>query len=88
MNWQERALCQKNPELWFTESTRTAAVHICRFHCPVLKECQAWAVTAVVISGVAGGVAYGHTGAPMRYWANGDDVKLCRGWCWTYRKEE
>lgn len=87
MSWRDRAPCQKNPELWFTDNTRSAAVHICRSHCPVMEECNAWAVGARFVGGVAGGVAYGHEGVALRSWTNGQDVTVCRSWCWTYRKE-
>jgi len=48
--WRAQAACRNvNPDLFFPEQANQAAnvgvaLHICREHCPVWAQCQAWAL--------------------------------------------
>lgn len=84
-DWRDRGACRADPDMWFTGETRTAAVHICLAHCPVIRDCREWTETATVCSGVAGGQAFGADGAPMTTWGGGQDVKVCGPACRPYR---
>lgn len=41
--WQADAYCQRNPDLYYAtgEGDRALALHGCRSHCPVLRQCRA-----------------------------------------------
>ncbi len=85
-NWRERGACRATPDLWFDASFRTSAVHICRAHCPVVRECHEWAAGALIVSGVAGGLAHGDNGEAMTSWGNGKDATRCTPSCRAFRR--
>jgi hypothetical protein len=43
-DWRDQALClHLDPDFMFGARARAEALHICRRHCPVLNDCQAYA---------------------------------------------
>jgi hypothetical protein len=82
--WRDAQCRREDPELFFTESTeaRAEALHICRSHCPVLRECRREARARPPVGAVQGGEAYNASGK-----RNGYDFKpasTCRH-CWPER---
>jgi hypothetical protein len=88
MTWRDRAVCRYDPDMWFTSADRVAAVHICRHHCPVVKECHTAIVPGATTSGVMGGVAFDDDGEPMKKWGSGKAAAVCGPDCRAYRKEQ
>ena len=88
MSWLEHAVCQADPDMWFTASDRIGAVHICRSHCPVVEECHSALSRTWITHGVMGGVAFDDAGVPMKKRGSGKAVKVCGPYCRAYRKEQ
>lgn len=64
--WWSRGACRsEDPELFFRESDRSEALHICRRHCPVLAECKADARALSPRHGVQAGEAWTANGTPQ-----------------------
>jgi len=74
--------------MWFTASERTAAVHICRSHCPVLRDCLEALQRIRISHGVMAGYAFAADGVRMTTWGVGQGVKVCGPDCQAYRKEQ
>lgn len=85
-DWREQGTCRADPDAWFDSKFRTAAVHICRAHCPVVEQCNAWAQTAVVCGGVAGGIAFGDNGELLLRNGLGQSARICTPECRPYRQ--
>jgi hypothetical protein len=64
-DWQEQGLCRSDVELFTRVETQQDAIHTCRRHCPVLRDCELWARGQPWVSVVVGGVAYGQYGMPL-----------------------
>jgi hypothetical protein len=88
VNWQERGACRHDPDLWFTGSERTAAVHICRNHCPVIRDCLEALHGTEISYGVMAGLAFAADGVRMTAWGVGKGAKACGSYCKAYRKEQ
>lgn len=42
--WLEHVACRTHhPELFYDPDARGTALHVCWHHCPVMRQCQAWA---------------------------------------------
>lgn len=88
MTWLERAACRHDPDMWFTGADRTAAVHICRSHCPVIRNCLEALQSTEISYGVMAGLAFAADGVRMTSWGAGQGVKVCGPYCRAYRKEQ
>lgn len=65
-DWWARGVCRnEDPELWFTDSLRAEAMHVCRTHCPVVEQCYRDALRNRPKAGVQGGQAWSAKGTPM-----------------------
>jgi hypothetical protein len=60
--WRRHAACRGMSELFSDRGHRHSALHICRFHCPVARECHAEALHQLNIEIVVGGRSYGAKG--------------------------
>lgn len=64
--WVLRAACRsEDPDLFFRESSRLEALHVCRRHCPVLAECKADAAAFPPRHAVQAGEAWSAKGTPL-----------------------
>jgi DNA-binding NarL/FixJ family response regulator len=76
-DWWSRGMCRhEDPELWFTDSVRAEAMHVCRVHCPVVEVCYRDALKARPRAGVQGGEAWSAKGAPL-YGGAIEPAKTC-----------
>lgn len=55
-------MCRADPGLFDGQATAREARHVCRHHCPVLAECEEWAVGARLTFVTAGGIAWNSDG--------------------------
>lgn len=65
-DWRSLGVCRyEDPELWFTDSQRAEAMHVCRVHCPVVEQCYRDALRIRPTAGVQGGEAWSTRGMPL-----------------------
>lgn len=79
--WQDKATCRRFPELFFDRSEQRFAVHVCLYHCPVLRDCNAWAKERFTDSQVLGGQAYGSSGEVLEKLPGYSDVRAHNVYC-------
>ena len=70
--WRREAACRLDPDMFFTEASERAAVHVCMFHCPVWRDCATDAARTRPVLGVQAGVLWvldhdTHRGRPSAY---------------------
>jgi len=74
--------------MWFNSAERGFAVHICRRHCRVIKECSKALQHTEISYGVMGGVAFGDHGIPLTRNGTGKTAAVCGPYCRVYRKSD
>lgn len=84
--WRDGAVCRADPDMWFTASLRSAAVHICRQHCPVVNDCYEALQYTRIAFGVMGGQAFAADGVPMTSWGVGKSAEVCGPYCRAFRR--
>ena len=81
MHWSFYGPCKHDPDLWSSANwgIRAAAAHICRTHCPVLKNCTreledtpTGLLHTIVMAGID------HTTAGKATWINTDYVRCAK----------
>jgi hypothetical protein len=74
-DWRLRAACRGMWDLFFDGERTGEAIHLCRWHCPVLTECRAETLERAPMSGVQAGLA----------WVSDDNQYRGRPSGWAYR---
>lgn len=87
-DWRDHAACRPISALFFETSTRAKAMHICRYHCPVLDACRTWAAGADLTGVVAGGLAWKGRGDKREPAVNSAETRPHSVWCRVLDKEE
>jgi hypothetical protein len=84
-DWRDQALClHLDPDFMFGARARAEALHICRRHCPVLNDCQAYAQalrpapTDCVMGGVAWRLYADRITTPSIAAQPAESCRLCR----------
>lgn len=79
--WRDEAACRAFPDLFFIRSERHAALHICRYHCPVAMSCYRESKRLFNVEVVIGGRAYGASGELLVKTEGAGEVRPCNQYC-------
>jgi hypothetical protein len=90
--WRHKAVCRQDPDLWFARNDSAIAAlarHVCLYHCPVVKQCNADALKTKPTEGVWGGLVWhlarnNARGEPL---FRQPDPGVCDNKCWKWGQE-